>query len=301
MRYPFSFALPNGLPPTFAQYCGGIAYTLKGHCGMKAMLKIDPRVQIHIPIVGSLNAMQVQLHSVPRHAKNEKSFLFNKGKCSATVQMNSSASYVGHTLSGTVVVQNGSNKTLTRIKAKVVQVATFRAQGHYRVARAKGPKIVLSEDKVPAGGTFEASFQIAVPNTGEFVPSVRSGTNNILTVEHFVIVVCDASFARDLEVLVPIHLSPTPAQLEPAPMPLTAPVAPIFIDNTTLQMAQEATGAVVVQQATVPIMAGPMHASPHPPQGAPPPGFGVQQPVQQQQQAYVKQPFYVPDQPYNKK
>ncbi len=295
MRYPFSFALPNGIPPSYAAYVGGAQYVLKGHCGLKAKLKIDPRVQVAVPVVGSLNNTQVQLYSTPRQAQNAKSFLFAKGKCSATVSMASAATYAGHTLAGTVVVQNQSKKTLTRIKAKVVQVVTFRAQGHHRIIRTKGPKVVLCEQAVPGGGSFEAAFQITIPNTGEFVPSVHSGTNDIMRIEHFIVVVCDASFARDLEVMFPVHLSPTPSQLEPAPMPAMPPLAPIMIDSATMQTAQEAGG--VVQMASAPMLATPLHmmATPH---GAPP-SYAAQPPVQQQ--AFVKQQdFFHHEKPFNK-
>lgn len=300
-RFPFAFQLPHGLPPTFGHASlGSLTYKLKGHVGLSAKLKIDPRKEIDIGVVGSLNLSMVQRFSPALQAKGEKSFLFSKGKCHMTVTMNTGAAYQGATLTGMIALRNDSNKTITQVKGRLLMNCTWRAEGRARSYSTKFGKFVLCAQPVTSGQTFETQFQFVVPHDAALACSVHSGTNDILRIEHFLAIVADASFAKDLEILVPLFLSPTPGQLEPFPTPAMQLLQPIEF-HPSLQMAQaEAVAAVAVIQVAQPVgvpmpmqVAQPMGAPPaygkqqsfgagavHAPAGAPPQQFVKQEPFQ---------------------
>jgi hypothetical protein len=205
--------------------------------------------------------------------KGERSFLFSKGKCHMTVTMNAGAVFAGAQLTGTLALRNDSNKTITQVKGRLLTCM------HHQLLRrsytVKSDTFVLCAQPVAAGQTFETQFQFVVPHDSSLAGSMylQSG---VLLFEHFLAIVARASFAKDLEVLVPLYVSPT-GQLQALPTPVVPMLQPIESPQTaqTAQAAQpmSASPAYDTQQS---FGSGAVHA----PDGAPPQQFGDQESIQ---------------------
>jgi hypothetical protein len=80
-------------------------------------------------IIGGHNPLAMAQSAVPVQGNNSKKFFFCKGVAKCCASLNSGVIFDGVTIPTTVVVTNGSTKTINKVSIKLVQVATWTADG----------------------------------------------------------------------------------------------------------------------------------------------------------------------------
>lgn len=251
-RYAFAFFLPMGTVPSLVVGPGQIVCELAAHA-RRGLLSRDSRAATTVALRGSNNTAAMARFSGAVERVDSKAFMFSSGAVEQRVQLLSALVWPGGQLRGSVRIVNSSSKTVAGVSVKFLQVARVEIRrSNHTATRTEAVKRVLLNAVVPAGETRELPFDIDVPaGTSAFLPSVRSGTGGLVTIEHFLVVRSRAAFAMPLETRVAVHLAPLPRLKTLPPVPVHAPVPPVFVHDSLTPVLLEAAEAQAPAAAAV--------------------------------------------------
>lgn len=124
--------------------------------------------------------------------------------------------------------------TIEAISLKVVQVVKFHVtEPVYSIATTTSTaKLVLPDSKVASKLNRTIPFQFTIPESTHR-PSVLTGADCCVVVQHFLCATVKVSFAANFETLVPFFFTPKPSELEVASFakPATPLIQPVSVNQ----------------------------------------------------------------------
>jgi hypothetical protein len=230
-EWPVVLALPDCIPPSLTAQFGAIEYLIKVVChSHHAQLA---SAELALDVHGSRWPRVEAAFSAPRAAGAQKKFFMQSLDCRVLLQVDNPIGHVGSVLHGHVTVDNKSGKTIEAIGLEILQLVTWHANNRPNVSTvvtSSAPKQLVPDSNVPPADNRTVAFQLTIPDS-ELRPSVLTGTDCVVSVQHFVCATVQVKFAADFDVRVPFFFTPTPSQLAPSlAKPATTPIAPIAVN-----------------------------------------------------------------------
>lgn len=221
--FPFTFALPVGLPGTYydtGKDISGNHYSAMVLYKAKATVDVAFRHNLHNTVRLVVNEKFDQLLR-PSYGENSKSFMFTKGNLQARVWMDKNAYIPGETVLAKLKANNTSVKPTRRINIKVLHMLTMHANGRTH-------RIQHTEHKAEYPG-FEPCFlgvrwmPFYIP-VGKILPTSEG---HLVKSSYIFQVECDIPGAVDLQIDLPMRiLAPQFLWSAIPPTPPNAPIPP---------------------------------------------------------------------------
>lgn len=257
---PFAFALPQCIPPSLTAKWGAVEYLMNAVCTTDKFFSKDPSTVLALHVQGARWPRIEAAFSAPRAAAEEKKFFMSSGLCRALLQLNNPIGHVGSVLQGHVVVDNASGKTVEAIGLKILQLVSWHAKNtvtvrtHTVVVTSSEAKQVIPDSKVESKANLTFPFLLTIPESAHR-PSVLTGTDCVVSVQHFVCATVKVAFAADFEVRVPFLFTPKPSEFAETSFtkPSTPLIQPISVNQSMLAaMVDERFGPTEVVQISAP-------------------------------------------------
>jgi hypothetical protein len=259
--FPFALALPECIPPSLTAKWGVIEYLLKAVCYSNSILTSNTSAVLALDVNGSRWPRIEAAFAAPRVAAEEKKFFMSSALCRAMLQLNNPIGHVGSVLQGHLVVDNASNKTVDAIGLKILQLVTWHAKNHKNasvVVTSSAAKQLIPDSRVESKANRTIPFQLTIPESSHR-PSVMTGTDCVVSSQHFLCATVKVAFAADFEVRVPFLVTPTPNELAAFAKPETVLIAPISVHASLLAAMVDdgfAATSTVQISAPAPVLVG---------------------------------------------
>uniref|UniRef100_A0A1A8BI04 Arrestin C-terminal-like domain-containing protein n=1 Tax=Nothobranchius kadleci TaxID=1051664 RepID=A0A1A8BI04_NOTKA len=205
-HFKFKMTIPEGnMPSSFKGAHGSIVYKLEAKISRK--WRWSTTVEREINFLSKSIRHVCQIKCPQSGSVNKKLGVFSKKEVQMSASVNRDVCSPGDTLSAFAKICNSSSKSM-RPKFSLQQRTVYRAGSstnttHNTLFKAVG-------DPIEPNSEITSTCQIEVPRT-----AIYSIDNcEILSVEYYVKVYLDISFAFDPEVVFPLHLSPRSAASE---------------------------------------------------------------------------------------
>ncbi|KAM6930915.1 arrestin domain-containing protein 3-like [Xenentodon cancila] len=199
-HFRFSLTIPQeDVPPSFKGIHGSIVYTLEAKVSRswRWPSRVQKELNFTLKSIPHIDqAMCPQSGSV-----NKEMGVFSKGKVQMSASVNRKACCPGDTLSVFAQINNASSKQM-KPKFSLEQKTVYRAAGSTNTGHATLFKRVCEPVKPNSEET--ASCSVTVPDTA--ICTLHNC--DILSVEYYIKVYLDISFAVDPEVVFPLIVAP---------------------------------------------------------------------------------------------
>jgi len=222
-NFPFRFQLPARLPSSFQGTIGWIRYYVEGRIGT-GMLKFDHTVKAPITVVEVVD-INVSPLQTPLRAEKQKTLcclLCASAPITLNVELPRHGFCYGDIIPLKVTLENGSSRRL-RLRAQLLQVIVYTAQGHHRRPQKVVASITSGQLEPRTTSTWNPE-DLVVP--GHIKPTLRSC--GIISIEYFLrvsaIITWGLNLTFDMAVIignVPLHS--TTSAPHPVPMMLQSP------------------------------------------------------------------------------
>lgn len=259
-EFPIAFALPQCIPPSLTAKWGAIEHLMKAVCHTGSVFSKNPSATLALHVQGSRWPRIEAAFSAPRSAAAEKKFFMSSALCRALLQVNNPIGHVGSVLQGHVIVDNQSGKTVEAIGLKIFQLVTWHSKKPENsiVVTSSEAKQLIPDSKVEGKSNRTLPFLLTIPESSHR-PSVLTGTDCIVTVQHFVCATVKISFAADFEVRVPFFFMPKPAVFAETSFtkPSTLLIQPVSVNQSMVAAMVDdgfAPTAVVQISAPAPVL-----------------------------------------------
>ncbi|XP_076587325.1 arrestin domain-containing protein 3-like [Chaetodon auriga] len=225
--FKFRLAIPQGeMPSSFKGFHGSIAYTLEAKMSRSWRWPTGAHKELNFVSRSISNHCQVMCPLSGTVGKEVG--VFSKGQVSMSATVNKKVCAPGDTLSVVAKICNSSSKTM-KPKFSLQKKVVYRASGSTNSTDQSLCKMV--GETITENSEETVSCQIKVPD--DVIPSLDNC--EILSVEYYLKVYLDISFAFDPEVVFPLFIVPSHvAALYPGeamgPYPAGATGAPSYSD-----------------------------------------------------------------------
>lgn len=215
--FPFSYVLPQGIPPSFASPFGGVIYQVKAVAEVPWGFNQKRKVFFSVNVVHDLNDAPPATEKMS--LEKSKSVMFAKG----AINLSMSAERTGYVPGESIVVNgevvNHSKSTIKYTEIKLLQIIMYltkeKRKNIYRtVQRVYHPEL--------AGGGQDvwSSVPLQVPA----VPPTFLDYCSIITIHYFLQMKAKLSFSREVREEVPVIIGSLPLKttystFHPHPVP----------------------------------------------------------------------------------
>ena len=199
-NFPFQFDLPSSLPSPFEGTVGNIRYTLTVKI-FTGLLKCKKSVEFHVPVQAIVNVSAPRLLQPVRRevGKTVESLCCAAQRVALTVALPKTGFCIGHLIQVHTSLENGSNRSVT-ITASVVQRVTYSAEEKQK--SSCNQLVAVRSTPIRSRSSKDWDPTIEIPTAG--VAIIQNCRN--ITVNHFLNITCQISFAGDLTAEIPIEL-----------------------------------------------------------------------------------------------
>ncbi|XP_059910285.1 arrestin domain-containing protein 3-like [Gadus macrocephalus] len=215
--YKFSIKIPSGsLPSSFHGAHGRIVYRLEAK--LSRSWRLDSNVKQEIDFASKAISSLLMTRQVGQVDKDIG--IFSKRSVHMEAFVEGGVYAPGQTVAVTVKVKNTSSKDITP-KFSLRQNVTYRVLGSTKYSWSEICKLV--------GEVIEKKSEKTVSCTLKIPPDTILSIQNceILSVEHYLKVYLDISFATDPEINFPLVIAPSSFMLNPGPGGMNQPYPPV--------------------------------------------------------------------------
>jgi hypothetical protein len=193
-EYPFSYTLDPSLPGVFFY---------NRHCPEgKVVAAIMYKVKVEVDMDGKdiKNKQRICINSLsikepkPIHVENEKGFLLTKGKLKMSAKLEKDIWATHDRVLANVHINNGTSKKVAKLKIKLMQVLTLKAQGRWLQEEIE----VLRAEYEGVAKKSEAQRELVLQlDANKVFPTTSS---DLISCQYHFDIECDVKLAIDLEV-----------------------------------------------------------------------------------------------------
>ncbi|XP_050388475.2 arrestin domain-containing protein 3-like [Patella vulgata] len=219
-NYKFSFRLPNGgLPSSFEGEYGAVRFWLKVVVD-KPMFSFNEKWWRCFTVLEDIDVNKPG-YKVPLRRGQEKTVskalgLGNAGTLVLNAECDRKAYCPGEKIALNVLVKNNSTKDMGKLKARLIQISEFKANGDSKMSDTH-IRIIEGESSIAAGQERKWENQMFLIDA---LPS--SSTNiscHIIDVSYYIKIWVEVPWGLDLSVRLPITIGTIPLKQNTTPQP----------------------------------------------------------------------------------